>query len=1020
MQSRPVATAEEAARIAEEHFGLEGTASPLPGERDLNFLLTDREGARFVVKMTSPEESDAALTFETGLLAWLGEREDVPTPGVIRTRGGDLVARLSDGEGGHRVRVLPFIPGAVMASIRPWTDDLLIELGRSVARLDRVLEDHPTPPPPRPDFDWSLDNAARVIRRGLEILPGDEVGEHRKRLLTDVLETVAGVESVVAGLPRQLIHGDVNEHNVLVSVTDDGRASVSALLDFGDAHEAPAVFDAAIAVAYSMLGQKDPLAAACAVARGYHATRPLTEGEVDALLPLARARLAASVSISTWRRRAAGEGGEVDPYLTVSESPAWTTLEALHSIHPRVAGGLLRDVCGYPPSPRSPALVAWLEGMRGSCAPVMDVPTDGGTVVLDLSVGSPLLNGRDTEDTPAFSRRVFRHMEDAGASVGIGRYDEPRGFYLTETFAGRAGELPERRTVHLGIDIFHRPGAEVRSPLPARVHGVHDNEGRLDYGPTVILEHDSPEGPFWTLYGHLERASLAGLEVGVPLEAGETFARIGPYPENGDWPPHLHFQIIADLLDHSVDFPGVALPRERRVWTSLSPDPDLILGVDLPTTYVDAEAPEERRRRALGPTLSLSYRRPIHVVRGAGAHLYDDLGREYLDCVNNVAHVGHEHPRVVAAGQAQMGVLNTNTRYLHEEVVAYAEELVATLPEPLSVCWFVNSGSEANELALRLARSHTGGRGVVVLESGYHGNTQGLVDVSHYKFARAGGEGPPPWVEAAALPDDYRGRFRRDDPRRATRYADTVGECCAALEARSVRTAAFLAESILSCGGQIDPPEGYLALAYAHARASGAVCIADEVQIGFGRVGSHFWGFEAHGVVPDIVTLGKPMGNGHPMGAVVTTREVASSFVTGMEFFSTFGGNPVSAAIGRAVLRVIHDEGLQAHADAVGGELRAGLEALMERHPGVGDVRGRGLFLGIEIVRPGDDPVPDAATAYYVKERARERGVLLSTDGPDDNVIKIKPPMVFARDHARRLVDLLDEILGEHPVPRRR
>jgi hypothetical protein len=281
----------------------------------------------------------------------------------------------------------------------------------------------------------------------------------------------------------------------------------------------------------------------------------------------------------------------------------------------------------------------------------------------------------------------------------------------------------------------------VRAPFAGTVRSVRDNAARLDYGPTVILEHTGPVGPFWTLYGHLERASIAGLADGDAVEAGQVVGRIGPFPENGDWPPHLHFQIVTDLLGFDGEFPGVALPRERSVWRSFSPDPNLILRLPCDVAYVegDAGALAERRRATLGKNLSLSYAEPIHVVRGRGAHLYDVLGREYLDCVNNVAHVGHEHPHVVRAGRRQMGVLNTNTRYLHEAVVAYAERLIALFPEPLSVCFFVSSGSEANELALRMARAATGGSGVVTLEGGYHGNTQGLVDVSHYKFAGPGG-----------------------------------------------------------------------------------------------------------------------------------------------------------------------------------------------------------------------------------------------------------------------------------------
>ncbi len=998
IQERPDIGPGEAGAIARDAFGLQGTLTPLAGERDRNFLLETEAGERYVVKVTSPQEPEAQLALETRVLAWLATAGGSPTPPVLPSLGGELVVRYPGDGCTWRVRVLRYIPGRVYADVRPHTPALLAELGARTAELALRLAAFPDVVPSRSGFVWALEEAGAVMEAALHLHDGE-----RRALVAGCLAGYREAELSFPSLPVQLVHGDLNDHNVLVSE----QGHIAGILDLGDAHPAPAVFDLSVAVAYALMGQADPVEAAGHVVAGYHRVRPLSEAEIALVLPLARARLGASVSIAASRRSGAAE---LDPYLLVSETPAWAVLAALAGVHPRLATGLLRETCGLPACPRAPALATWLAGQRAE--PVMDIPP-GGAAVLDLSVASPLLDGHDTDDTDAFTRRVWDALARAGARAGIGRYREPRGFYLTDAFAGRPSELPERRTVHMGMDLFDLPGATVRAPLAGLVLSVHDNADRLDYGPTVILEHQAPDGPFWTLYGHLERASVAGLAVGARVEAGDAIARVGPPPENGDWPPHLHFQILADLLGNRHDFPGVAAPREVGAWASFCPDPNLLLRLPLETTWHEPASLAERRARLLGPSLSLSYRVPIHVVRGRGAALFDVWGREYLDCVNNVAHVGHEHPRVVAAGQRQMAVLNTNTRYLHEAVLEYAERLGALFPTPLSVCFFVNSGSEANELALRMARTVTGGRGVVALEAGYHGNTQGLVDVSHYKFARAGGQGPPPWVRAVPLPDDYRGRYRRGDPDRAGRFAAHAAEAFADLTSAGHRPAAFLAESILSCAGQVEPPAGYFPAAYAHTRAAGALCIADEVQVGFGRVGEHMWGFELHGVVPDIVTLGKPIGNGHPMGAVVTTQAIAHAFANGMEFFCTFGGNPVSAAIGLSVLDVLRDEGLRKRAREVGEHLRAGLAGLMERHVAVGDVRGRGLFLGVEIVADRDGPTPSRRAARYLAERAREKGVLLSTDGPDDNVLKIKPPLVFSRGDADRVVAVLDEVLAE-------
>ena len=409
------------------------------------------------------------------------------------------------------------------------------------------------------------------------------------------------------------------------------------------------------------------------------------------------------------------------------------------------------------------------------------------------------------------------------------------------------------------------------------------------------------------------------------------------------------------------------------------------------------------RRRVIGRNLSVAYQRPLKIVRGWMQYLYDHTGRQYLDAYNNVPHAGHSHPRIVRAAAEQMLVLNTNTRYLHDKLAMFAERLIATLPPPLRVCYFVNSGSEANELALRLARAHTRRRDVVVLEHAYHGNTTTLIDISPYKFNGAGGEGAPPWVHVLPIPDTYRGKYRADDPRAGEKYAEF---------ARHVRNpAAFIAESAPSVAGQIILPDRYLASVYAIIRGAGGVCIADEVQTAYGRMGTHFYAFEAQRVVPDIVVLGKPIGNGYPLGAVVTTAEIAASFDNGMEFFSTFGGSTVACAVGLEVLDVVEAERLQEHAGEVGGRLLERLRARIGDHPLVGDIRGSGLFLGVELVRNRDTRQPATAEASETINRMRDRGVLAGTEGPASNVLKIRPPMPFTDADGELLTDALAESL---------
>jgi 4-aminobutyrate aminotransferase-like enzyme len=415
------------------------------------------------------------------------------------------------------------------------------------------------------------------------------------------------------------------------------------------------------------------------------------------------------------------------------------------------------------------------------------------------------------------------------------------------------------------------------------------------------------------------------------------------------------------------------------------------------------------RGRLLGRNLSLSYRNPVKLVRGEMQYLFDDQGRRYLDAYNNVAHVGHCHPRVVAAGIEQMRLLNTNTRYLHDLIVRFAERLTAALPEPLRVCYFVNSGSEANELALRLARAHTRARDLFVLDHAYHGNTTTLIDISPYKHDGPGGSGPPEWVHKLALPANgvaNEQSLTMDVPDKRT----DLREKTRALREQGRGLCGFIAESMPSVAGQIVLPPGYLRDVYEVVRAAGGVCIADEVQTGYGRIGTHFWAFEHYDVVPDIVVLGKPIGNGHPLGAVITTPEIARSFDNGMEFFSTFGGNTVSCAIGLAVLDVVQDENLQAHALEVGTYLLDGLCKLQQRCALIREVRGSGFFIGVELIKHHQ---PATREADNIVNYLRDNGILLGTDGPNHNVLKIRPPMPFSIADADLLLGVLSRAIEQ-------
>jgi 4-aminobutyrate aminotransferase-like enzyme/Ser/Thr protein kinase RdoA (MazF antagonist) len=1003
-------TQDEAIQLAQDVYGFEARVRPLPGEYDDNFHVTAADDRAFILKIMHPHRDHALIDLQCQALDHLAKRApDLRVPRVQVTQRGEPFTKVALRTGDERfVWMLHYLPGRVLARMRPHSADLLRSLGRLLGELDRALQDFSHPAAVRA-LKW--DSAQPLWIRGH--LSCIEDPERRALVERALARFESNVVPVLPKLRKSVIYGDANDHNILINDAAMGSHEVS-VIDFGDMHYGLLVSEPAIAAAYAILGKSDPLAAAAAVVKGFHHALPLEESEISILFPLIETRLAVSVVNSAQRKALVPD----NTYVSVSEAPAWEALGQLAKIHPRFAHYAIREACGLPPVPQGPSLAAWLAEQGKTAASVLDQDLRAARChVLDLSFSSTLLGADPANlETPALTAAIEEELKRANAEVGVGRYDEPRPLYTSPLFANSSVPTEERRTVHIAIDLFVPPGANVRAPLAGVIHTLADNQAPLDYGPVVILRHVAGNGKdFFTLYGHLSRKSIRQLSVGQSVAKGQAFAQLGTDQENGGWSPHLHIQLIVDLLELDRDFPGVARASEREIWKSLCPDPNLLLGIP-PERFPQGMSLTEtlaQRRRVLGSNLSLSYRNPLKVVRGWRQYLYDETGRAFLDLYNNVPLVGHNHPKVARAVREQLGLLNTNTRYLHENILHYAHRLTEKLPEPLRICYLINSGSEANELAIRLARAHTGAEDIIVLEHAYHGHTTTLIDVSPSKFLGPGGRGRKPWVHVAPLADDYRGIYRRGEPDLGARYARHVAEILSRLREQQRGVCAYLAETMPSVGGQIVFPPGYLAEVYRHVRAAGGVCIADEVQVGFGRLGSHFWGFESQGVIPDIVVLGKPIGNGFPLAAVVTTPEVAASFDNGMEFFSTFGGNPVACAAGQAVLDVLEEEDLQANALRIGHYLVAGLKDLQTRHPLIGDIRGSGLFLGLDLVQDNETRHPATGPADYVVNRLRERGILTGTDGPHHNVLKLRPPLIFSRADAGLFLATLDSVLSE-------
>lgn len=1008
----------EAEKIASDIFGVRGIFRQLPSERDQNFHVLTQDQNEYVFKIANNSEDKEALEFQNQAMNHVNRHKDLFSedtrvcPEILATRQGEVIGMVNTPEDNqHYVRLLSYLPGLPFAKAKPHDIGLLKSLGLFMGSLDAALSsfDHPAA---HRKFHWDLKEAPTIIRDLTEAI---REKENQTMIIGFLNHYLSHTQPKLKFLRQSVIHNDGNDYNVLVAPERSWQNRVDSVIDYGDMVYTHTVNELAIVCAYVMMGKKDPLSAAKPVVAGYHQAYPLEEMELSVLFDLILMRLGISVCHSAHQSRMAPDNA----YLQISEKPAWTLLGQLSKIHPRLAEYHFRDACHMTPVPHANKIIEWIKRHRDLFEPMVDpAPGKESSIVLDLSVESPLVNGIAIQnDAAGMTQAIFGQMHQNDAAIGIGCYDEARAIYISDAYRQQRDQMPEMRTIHMGMDLHMLPGSSIRAFYDGKVHSFNNNTARYDYGPTIILSHATGDGhTFYTLYGHLSPASLKNLSAGQEIACGEIFAEIGDTRDNGGWPPHLHFQIITDMLGETGNYKGVAPPSQKRVWKSLSPDPNLILGIP------DSLFPERGRTRKkilnfrndhIGKNYSISYKEPLKIVRGRGQYLIDQDGQAYLDCVNNVTHVGHCHPDVVAAGQRQMGVLNTNTRYLHDHIITYSQKLLSKFPAPLSVCFFVCTGSEANELAFRLARTYTGQKDIITVAGAYHGNTNLLVDISPYKHGGPGGRGAPSWVQTVEMPDGYRGPFKGQGYRTGSAYAEDVRKAIDRVKSRGQGVAGFICESVLGCGGQVVLPDNYLKEAFRHVREAGGVCIADEVQVGFGRVGSHFWAFETQDVVPDIVTLGKPIANGHPMAVVVTTPEIAAAFHNGMEYFNTFGGNPVSCAIGMAVLDVIEKEHLQENARRVGYRLLKGFEKLKENFPLIGDVRGLGLFVGVELVKNRKTLEPAAKEATYIINRLREHGILISTDGPLHNILKLKPPMVFSEQNADDVVEVLGRILAE-------
>jgi len=964
---RPTVTERDAEQIARSCYGIDATAQELGSNQDRNFLLIESTGARSVLRIDHPVFEDASRDAQHLALDAYADA-GIPVARVLAGPDGALTQRWQ----GLAVRRSEFAAGEPMLDCGYLAPTVIEEFGALAAASVNALATLSHPGLDRAHM-WDM----RVAHDQVVALASSITDAHLRRYVLDAASEANDLlEPLRQALPVQAIHGDLTDDNVMGVRGEDSRLHPATVLDFGDLSYGWRIAELAVTISSLLHHEPDrPLRVIRAV-EAFHRQRSLEIAEARALWPLVVLRSALLVASAHRQLEIDRENAYAESRLAGERA----MLEAATAHPPAEVIELVLAALGFQGVPHGAGLkpVAPPAPMdRSIQAPPLRslIPDlDGGIVTLDPGVESAALHSGFWLEDDAEDRLAAAALADGAAAVVI-----PYGvFRLTRAEIDTADAA---RTWPSFTELVVAPGPALRVSIP-----------ELQPGP-------------W-------RVAIDGASNGVL--------------EESDAPRRLRIAILrADAPPGAEQFCFVQ-PDLVPAWGRFTHDPAAILGLESLTQHDASQDELLRRERIFASAQERYYERPMQIERGWRHHLIDTTARSYVDMVNNVTALGHGHPGVADAVNRQIRILNTNSRFLYRELAEYSERLLALLPdearEPdaergaLDTVLLVNSGSEAVDLALRLAQAATGRKTVIALREAYHGWTMAsdAVTTSAYDnpFAL---ENRPEWIHIADVPNRFRGTYRGDAEEASIgrRYAEDLGADLERLAGSGREVAGFICESVLGNAGGVLLPAGYLVDAYRRVRDAGGLCIADEVQVGFGRLGTSFWGFEQAGVIPDIITIAKPMGNGFPIGGVITSKRVADALATQGQFFASTGGNPLSCRVGLAVLDAMEAEGLQQNARDVGARLKAGFERLADRHPIIGPVHGEGLYLGIELVRDRTTMEPAAAEAAAICERLRELGVIVLTTSERSNVLKIKPPLCLTSASADFVVRQLDRVLTE-------
>jgi len=960
---RPDVTPDEAADILREHYGLTGALHELGSQQDRNYRV-DAGDARYVIKICRAEYATVELEAQNAAIRHLRAKPNAPrVPGVVvSTDGKDIVTvRVRDQD--YQVRVLDYLDGQSLTGRKHLPVTTVEALGMVCARLARDLADFNHPGLDR-NLQWDLRRAGPVAVHLLSAIGNHEA---RDRIAKAMVSAVKRIQPLARGLRVQPVHHDVTGDNVVSRMDAHGRPIPDGVIDFGDIIQGWLVGDLAVTCA-SLLHHAggDPFFILPAV-KAYHAIYPLNEAELKALWPLIVARaviLAASgehqLSIDPDNDYVRGNLAYEREIFDVATNAQADLMDA----------AILRAV-GHDLPPIDTA--DW--------APLLPEIGPETIAAVDLSVTSPHLAAGNWLKPDMDWRLLAKSALESGvATTRYGEYRLSRAEPLS---------LAPPQSLALHNDVCLAAGTAVSAPFAGTIQWL---------GQHLVLVGDG-------ISLHLDGVDCS-LEDDSDVAKGEQFGIVA-----GE--PHTVGGMRIQLCRAQSLVPPLFCPAHHaEAWMALCPAPSMLLTPAAEAAPIESAELLARRQAHFAAPQKHYYDRPPQMERGWREHMVDVEGRSYLDMVNNVTLIGHGHPRLSAAVEHQWSRLNTNSRFHYAAVAEFSERLAALAPEGLDSVFLVNSGSEANDLAIRLAWAHSRARNMLCLLEGYHGWS-----VASDAVSTSIADNPqalttrPGWVHPAISPNTYRGRFRGPDS--AESYIDATMPVLEAIDAGGEGLAGFICESVYGNAGGIPLPHGYLERLYREVRARGGLCIADEVQVGYGRLGHHFWGFEQQGVVPDIITVAKGMGNGHPLGAVITRREIAESLSGQGYFFSSAGGSPVSCVVGLSVLDILKDEALQQNAREVGDRLKSGLAAMMERFPIIGAVHGMGLYLGLEFIRDHHSLEPATEETAAICDRLLSLGVIMQPTGDHLNVLKIKPPLCLAPESADFFLKALEKVLEE-------